>query len=80
MYGMHGQNRENIEATLEHVLSLDPEFVTLYRTRYKGTKIADHADFVTLEDANAQGEFLKSELFKAGYEGRDGKNTFSKIE
>lgn len=80
MYGMHGQNRENIKATLSHILSLDPEFVTLYRTRYKGTKIASHSEFVSLEEANAQGELLKQSLFDAGYQGRDGKNTFSKID
>lgn len=38
-----------------------------------------HPENVTLEEANAQGEFLKEKLFEAGYEGRDGKNTFSKI-
>lgn len=80
MYGMYGQNMENIGATMEHILSLDPEFVTLYRTRYKGTKVVSHADNVTLEEANEQGEFLKSALFQAGYEGWNGKNTFSKIK
>ena len=80
MYGMHGQNRENIEATLTHVLSLNPEFVTLYRTRYKGTKVAAHSEYVSLEEANTQGELLKEALFAAGYQGRDGKNTFSKID
>lgn len=79
MYGMYGQNMENIWATLDHVLSLNPEFVTLYRTRYKGTKVFSHADYVSLDDANKQWEFLKSKLFTAWYEGWDGKNTFSKI-
>lgn len=79
MYGMYGQNLENVAATIEHVLSLDPEFVTLYRTRYKGTKVASHAENVSLSDVNAQSDLLKRALSGAGYDGRVGKNTFSRI-
>jgi oxygen-independent coproporphyrinogen III oxidase len=35
MYGLVGQTTENLKATVDHILSLDPEFVTIYRTRYK---------------------------------------------
>lgn len=80
MYGMYGQNMENVSATLKHVLDLNPEFVTLYRTRYKWTKVSAHAANVELDDVNFQAEYLKKTLLEAWYEWQDGKNTFSKIK
>lgn len=41
MYGLTHQNTQRVEATLSHVLGLDPEHITIYRTRYKGTKLQD---------------------------------------
>lgn len=35
MYGLVGQNVEKVQATLQHVLNLEPEHITIYRTRYK---------------------------------------------
>ena len=41
MYGLVNQNVERVKATLAHVIDLDPEHITIYRTRYKGTKMQD---------------------------------------
>ena len=49
MYGFHGQSDASWEATLAHAISLEPEYVTLYRMRYKLTRISHHAPHVTLE-------------------------------
>ena len=40
MYGFARQSLSSLEATLQHVISLQPDYITLYRTRYKGTRVA----------------------------------------
>lgn len=40
MYGFSGQDNADVEATLNHVIDeLEPDFITLYPMRYKGTVI-----------------------------------------
>lgn len=79
MYGFAHQTLGSVEATLKHVISLEPEHVTLYRTRYKGTRIAAQAEQVSLEEVTAQAELARQMLLEAGYAGTRGKNTFSRV-
>ncbi|MEW5870388.1 MAG: radical SAM protein [Chloroflexota bacterium] len=77
MYGFAHQPLASVEATLRHVIGLGPEYVTLYRMRYKGTRLAGHAEQVSLGEVNAQVQLAKRMLLAAGYHGAPGKNTFS---
>jgi oxygen-independent coproporphyrinogen-3 oxidase len=79
MYGFAHQTLGSVEATLKHVISLEPEHVTLYRTRYKGTRIAAQAEKVSLAEVTAQAESARQMLLAAGYAGTRGKNTFSRV-
>ncbi|MFZ6027499.1 MAG: coproporphyrinogen-III oxidase family protein [Chloroflexota bacterium] len=79
MYGFAGQTVKGVEATLKHVISLAPEYVTLYRMRYKGTRMAGQAEHVSREAAYAQYQFAHAFLHAAGYLATPGKNTFSRI-
>lgn len=80
MYGFLNQDMEDFRATLEYAISLEPDYITLYRNRYKGTKIAAEAEHVTLEKVNNQYKEAHRILNEAGYTTPYGKNTFSKIE
>jgi oxygen-independent coproporphyrinogen-3 oxidase len=79
MYGFANQSLSSLAATLSHVIGLDPEYITLYRTRYKGTRLASQAQWVTLEEVNAQAGLAKEMLLSAGYFATTGKNTFSRL-
>lgn len=77
MYGFAGQSLESWKATLEHALQLQPEAITLYRMRYKLTRISDQADQVSLEQVRQQARWAKQRLRQAGYLANPGKNTFT---
>ena len=79
MYGFAGQPDAAVEATLRHVIALGPEYVTLYRMRYKGTSIAFQAQNVSREQVTGQYALAKRLLQEAGYNATPGKNTFSRI-
>jgi len=79
MYGFAGQTLPSLHATLEHVIGLAPEYVTLYRMRYKGTRISGQAAGVTLDSVNTQYQFATDMLLAAGYHATSGKNTFSRL-
>ncbi len=79
MYGFADQALASWEATLRHVIGLSPEYITLYRMRYKGTRIADQARRVTLDEINAQYSLASEILAAAGYATTPGKNTFSRL-
>jgi oxygen-independent coproporphyrinogen-3 oxidase len=79
MYGFACQSIQSLEATLKHVVALAPDYVTLYRMRYKGTRVAAQADQVSLEQVNRLENRAKEMLLAAGYAGSLGKNTFSCI-
>ncbi len=79
MYGFANQSLKSLAATLQHVIDLNPEYITLYRTRYKGTRLAAQAQWVTLEEVNAQARLAKERLLAAGYFASPGKNTFSRL-
>jgi len=78
MYGFHGQSLASWEATLAHAIALGPEYVTLYRMRYKLTRISHHASHVTLEGVQPLMRLAKEMLHAAGYEAPPGKTTYSK--
>jgi oxygen-independent coproporphyrinogen-3 oxidase len=59
---------------------LKPEYVTIYRNRYKGTKLVKEAEHVTLDKVNAQYDLACQMLNNTGYYAPYGKNTFSKIK
>lgn len=79
MYGFAGQSIESWRATLAHAIGLDPEYVTLYRMRYKLTRISQQAQRVTLEDVRPLALLAKTMLADAGYHANPGKTTYSRI-
>jgi oxygen-independent coproporphyrinogen-3 oxidase len=83
MYGFAHQSSKNVEATLQHAIQLQPDTITLYRMRYKGTRIADQATHVSLEEVNSQANLARAMLLAHGYGhptyDAPGKNTFSRL-
>jgi oxygen-independent coproporphyrinogen-3 oxidase len=79
MYGFAGQSLASWQATLEHAIALAPEAITLYRMRYKLTRISDQADAVTLDTVRPMAKLAKELLAAAGYHANPGKTTYSRI-
>ena len=79
MYGFARQSLRSWQATLRHAIELDPEYITLYRMRYKGTRLAAQADQVTREQINAMQALASEVLSAAGYAANPGKNTYSRV-
>ncbi|MFN8613175.1 MAG: radical SAM protein [Vulcanimicrobiota bacterium] len=79
MYGFANQSLESWQATLEHALRLNPEAITLYRMRYKLTRISDQADQVSLEQVRVLSRWAKQRLKQAGYLANPGKNTYCRV-
>ncbi|MBQ7004622.1 MAG: radical SAM protein [Oscillospiraceae bacterium] len=80
MYGFLNQSDEDFANTIRYTIALAPEFITLYRNRYKGTKLEAESQGVTLYKVNRQYEIAYRLLREAGYSANNGKNTFSRIE
>jgi len=80
MYGFLHQSNAEFESTLRYAISLGPEYVTLYRNRYKGTKLEDEAAGVSLYKIINQYRLAYRVLTANGYEANPGKNTFSKVK
>jgi oxygen-independent coproporphyrinogen-3 oxidase len=80
MYGFAGQSDASWQATLAHAIGLAPEYITLYRMRYKLTRISHQAAQVALAQVRAQEALARQMLAVAGYRANPGKNTFSRIE
>lgn len=80
MYGFLYQNDEDFENTLKYAIALNPDYITLYRNRYKGTKLENEAGGVSLYKIISQYRQAYNILIKNGYNANVGKNTFSKIE
>jgi oxygen-independent coproporphyrinogen-3 oxidase len=78
MYGFARQSTKSLAATLKNVIDLNPDYITLYRMRYKGTRVAAQAESVTLDQVNQLADLAKEMLHAAGYAGSPGKNTFSR--
>lgn len=66
--------------TVKDVISLQPDHITLYRMRYKGTKMAHLQDRVSLQQVNDEEQQARELLAQAGYVGMVGKNTYSKTQ
>lgn len=79
MYGFLNQSDEDFANTIKYTIALGPEFITLYRNRYKGTKLEAESQGVTLYKVNRQYDIAYRLLKEAGYIANNGKNTFSKI-
>ena len=80
MYGLAHQQEQDLVQTLRHAIGLAPEYITIYRMRYKGTRISSEAPRVELDRVTAMYELCRRELLAAGYRGAPGKNTFSRLE
>lgn len=80
MYGFLYQNNEDFENTLKYAIALNPEYITLYRNRYKGTKMETEAGGVSLYKIITQYKLAYDVLTQHGYMANPGKNTFSKIK
>jgi len=78
MYGFADQSLDSWRATLEHAIRLDPEYITLYRMRYKLTRISDQASRVMLDQVRAQAALARQVLANADYTANPGKNTYSR--
>ncbi len=76
MYGFADQSLASLEATLRHCIALGPEYITLYRMRYKLTRISHQAPRVVVDDVKAQAALARAVLEAAGYVASPGKNTF----
>ncbi len=79
MYGFAGQDLAGWQATLRHAIDLAPEYITLYRMRYKLTRISHQAPHVTLDRVRAMIALAKTVLGDAGYDANPGKTTYSRI-
>lgn len=79
MYGFAGQSLESWRATLAHAIALDPEYITLYRMRYKLTRISHQAEQVKIEQVRLQAQLAKEMLASAGYLANPGKNTYTRV-
>lgn len=79
MYGFADQSLESWRATLAHTIALDPEYITLYRMRYKLTRISHQAHAVTLDRVRPMNELAKHMLTAAGYHANPGKTTYSRV-
>ena len=77
MYGFLNQNDKDLEATILYAISLKPTQITLYRNRYKGTKLESEAGGVSLYKAMRQYRLAFELLNRHGYHAQPGKNTFS---
>lgn len=80
MYGFLHQNDDDFENTVRYAIGLNPEYITLYRNRYKGTKLEKEADGVSLYKIINQYRLAHKILNQSGYIANLGKNTFSKVE
>lgn len=79
MYGFLHQSEADFDNTLHYAVGLAPDYITLYRNRYKGTKIEYEAGGVSIYKAMYQYRIAHRILTENGYQANVGKNTFSRI-
>jgi oxygen-independent coproporphyrinogen-3 oxidase len=79
MYGFARQGTGDLLETLKAVLALSPDCITTYRMRYKGTRVEEDKDQVTMAEVNRLYTALASGLAEAGYHAAPGKNTYSRL-
>ena len=80
MYGFLHQSESDFDNTLHYAIGLKPEYITLYRNRYKGTKLEYEAGGVSIYKAMYQYKIAHRVLTENGYMVNVGKNTFSRVE
>lgn len=78
MYGFAGQSCEDFCATLRAAVDLSPDVITLYRMRYKGTRVAAEANGVTLHQVMGLYDVARALLSESGYHAPAGKNAYTK--
>ena len=78
MYGFARQSPDDFVATLHATIRLQPDVITLYRMRYKGTRIEQESGGVTWERVVLLHELAREHLLAAGYHANPGKNTFTR--
>lgn len=66
---------DTVQSTID---VLNPDHITLYRMRYKGTKMAHLQERIGLTQVNQQGALAAKLLDDNGYKGWIGKNTYSR--
>ena len=79
MYGFLYQTDTDFRNTIRYAVELAPEHITLYRNRYKGTKIEGEAGGVSIYKAVYQYRLAYNMLTESGYCANIGKNTFSRV-
>lgn len=79
MYGLPNMTSDQIISTMTHILSLSPDHVTQYRTRYKWTWLQERGYQIELDWILQQWTIIKNMLHENGYLALVGKNTFSRI-
>jgi oxygen-independent coproporphyrinogen-3 oxidase len=79
MFGFKDQSLESWRATVRHAIDLNPDYITLYRMRYKLTRISHQAPAVTLEKVRPMERLAKAMLLDAGFFATPGKTTFSRV-
>jgi oxygen-independent coproporphyrinogen-3 oxidase len=79
MYGFAKQKLEDFQRTLEYTIRLNPDYITLYRMRYKGTRISGEAQEIELKRVIEMYKLARNLLTTSGYQANPGKNGFSRI-
>ncbi len=79
MYGFAGQSVTDWGDSVLKSLELEPDYVTLYRMRYKGTAIEGQANDVDKKTVTTMLHTASAVLHRAGYVAPPGKNTFSRL-
>ena len=79
MYGFAHQTADDVRVTLASVVQLGPEVVTLYRMRYKGTRLAGEAAAIDHARVTVMARAAREVLEAAGYRAAPGKNAFSRV-
>jgi oxygen-independent coproporphyrinogen-3 oxidase len=73
MYGFLHQSEDDFENTIRYAIGLKPEYITLYRNRYKGTKLEQEAGGVSLYKIISQYRLAYNLLTENGYSANVGK-------
>ena len=79
MYGFAGQSVADWRDSLRKSLELEPDYITLYQMRYKGTQLQAQAAEVDKQTINQMVATARAVLINAGYHASPGKNTYSRL-
>jgi oxygen-independent coproporphyrinogen-3 oxidase len=79
MYGFAGQSVANWHDSLTKSLELEPDYITLYQMRYKGTQLQAQAADVDKNTIKQMVNTPRVVLINAGYHAPPGKNTYSRL-